>query len=254
MRLPGTAELDQASGPWPESQQRHQVQRPSRSAHLDRRMRHLAAAATPPQNREPHPQRRRPRSTALRHSGGMGPGRGVNVVPLGGREFLLTVNAGAAVHLSRETRPDETARSAVPGWHLRPRRVNSRGAGDACADHRAGLHDRDGARREDAVKHGVQQAGQTAAHLGRGRRSRPVITGLPGPARDRALRGGRHIRFRVSHTREPAYCPGQGPSRAVPRARLAARRDPAGPSKADHTDHPFVRASADQYRYPQSQP
>jgi hypothetical protein len=30
------------------------------------------------------------------------------------------------------------------------------------------LHDRDGARREDAVKHGVQQVGQAAAHLGRG--------------------------------------------------------------------------------------
>ncbi len=56
----------------------------------------------------------------------MGPGRGVNVIPVGDREFLLTVTAGDAVHLSRETGPDETARSAVPGWHLRPRRVNSR--------------------------------------------------------------------------------------------------------------------------------
>jgi hypothetical protein len=55
----------------------------------------------------------------------MEPDRGVNVIPVGDREFLLTVTAGVAVHLSRESRPGETARSAVPGWQLRPRLVNS---------------------------------------------------------------------------------------------------------------------------------
>jgi hypothetical protein len=50
----------------------------------------------------------------------------VNVIPVGDREFLLTITGGNAVHLSRETRPDETARSAVPGWHLRHNRVSSR--------------------------------------------------------------------------------------------------------------------------------
>jgi hypothetical protein len=51
----------------------------------------------------------------------------VNVIPVGDREFLLTVTAGDAVHLSRESGPDGTARSAVPGWHLQTRRGNSRG-------------------------------------------------------------------------------------------------------------------------------
>lgn len=50
----------------------------------------------------------------------------MNVIPVGDREFLLTVTAGDAVHLSREAGQHETARSAVPGWHLRPSRVNSR--------------------------------------------------------------------------------------------------------------------------------
>jgi hypothetical protein len=50
----------------------------------------------------------------------------VNVIPVGDREVLLTVTAGDAVHLSREAGQHETARSAVPGWHLRPSRVNSR--------------------------------------------------------------------------------------------------------------------------------
>jgi hypothetical protein len=56
----------------------------------------------------------------------------VNVIPVGDKEFLLTVTAGDAVHLSRETGPDETGRGAVPGWRLRPRRVNARGRWRAC--------------------------------------------------------------------------------------------------------------------------
>jgi hypothetical protein len=67
------------------------------------------------------------RSTALVHSGGVAPSRGVNVIPVGDEEFLLTVTAGDAVHLSREAGPDETARSAVPGWHLQRERGTSQG-------------------------------------------------------------------------------------------------------------------------------
>lgn len=55
----------------------------------------------------------------------MEPDRGVNVIPVGDEKFLLTVTAGDAVHLSREAGPDETARSAVPGWHLRRGRESS---------------------------------------------------------------------------------------------------------------------------------
>ena len=68
----------------------------------------------------------------LVHSKGVGADRGLNVIPVGDREFLLTVTAGDAVHLSRETGPDETGRGAVPGWHLSPRRVNSRVRWRAC--------------------------------------------------------------------------------------------------------------------------
>jgi hypothetical protein len=60
------------------------------------------------------------------HSEGVASSRGVNIIPVGDREFLLTVTAGDAVHLSREAGPDETGRSAVPGWHLQPRRASSR--------------------------------------------------------------------------------------------------------------------------------
>jgi hypothetical protein len=78
---------------------------------------------------EPHTQSSpaNARSTALVHSGGMAPGRGANVIPVGDKEFLLTVTSGDAVHLSREAGPDETPRSAVPGWHLRRGRMSSPG-------------------------------------------------------------------------------------------------------------------------------
>ena len=56
----------------------------------------------------------------------------MNVIPVGDKEFLLTVTAGDAVHLSRETGPDETGGGAVPGWRLRPRRANARGRWRAC--------------------------------------------------------------------------------------------------------------------------
>lgn len=51
----------------------------------------------------------------------------MNVIPVGDRAFLLTVTGGDAVHLSRESRPDEPARSAVPGWDLGAGPGNSRG-------------------------------------------------------------------------------------------------------------------------------
>jgi hypothetical protein len=99
-----------------------------------------AAIPSPASSRSAHFQRARHRrrtanlllraakasSTALRHSGGTGPDRGANAISVGDKQFLLTVTGGAAVHLSRESRPDRTARSAVPIWHLRPRRVDSR--------------------------------------------------------------------------------------------------------------------------------
>jgi len=44
---------------------------------------------------------------------------------VGDEEFLLTVTAGEAVHLSRAAGPGETERSAVPGWHLRRERTTS---------------------------------------------------------------------------------------------------------------------------------
>lgn len=59
------------------------------------------------------------------HSRSVGTDRGVNAVRIGDREFLLTVTAGDAVHLSRETGPDETARSAVPDRDLGSRHVDS---------------------------------------------------------------------------------------------------------------------------------
>ena len=94
------------------------------------------AVATLQQHRRraAHPShlRRRRAPGTLVHSKGVGADRGLNVIPVGDREFLLTVTAGDAVHLSRETGPDETGRGAVPGWHLSPRRVNSRVRWRAC--------------------------------------------------------------------------------------------------------------------------
>lgn len=58
--------------------------------------------------------------------------RGVNAIRVGDRVLLLTVTAGDAVHLCRETGPDETARSAVPQWHLSPRLANSLERWGAC--------------------------------------------------------------------------------------------------------------------------
>jgi hypothetical protein len=108
-----------------ESQQREQVR-----CHRDPRTSNVTAATLQQQHRRKaahlnHP-RRRPAPTASVHSRGVRAGRGVNVIPVGDRAFLLTMTAGDAVHLSRETGPDETGRGAVPGWHLRPSRVNSR--------------------------------------------------------------------------------------------------------------------------------
>lgn len=46
--------------------------------------------------------------------------RGVNAIRIGDSEFLLTVTAGDAVHLTREAGPGETGQSAVPGRYLSP--------------------------------------------------------------------------------------------------------------------------------------
>jgi len=45
-------------------------------------------------------------------------GCGVNAIRIGDSEFLLTVTAGDAVHLTREAGPGESGRSAVPGRYL----------------------------------------------------------------------------------------------------------------------------------------
>lgn len=46
--------------------------------------------------------------------------REVNAIRIGGTEYLLTVTAGGAVHLTRETGEGETGQSAVPGQYLAP--------------------------------------------------------------------------------------------------------------------------------------
>ncbi len=46
--------------------------------------------------------------------------REVNAIRIGGTEYLLTVTAGDAVHLTRETGPGETGQSAVPEQYLTP--------------------------------------------------------------------------------------------------------------------------------------
>jgi hypothetical protein len=66
----------------------------------------------------------------------MGTTAGLNVIVIGGKEFLLTATAGDAIHLSREARPDESARSAVPDWHL-PHRRHSSGTRWPGCDHAA---------------------------------------------------------------------------------------------------------------------
>jgi hypothetical protein len=46
--------------------------------------------------------------------------REVNAIRIGGTEYLLTVTAGEAVHLTRETGQGETGQSAVPEHYLAP--------------------------------------------------------------------------------------------------------------------------------------
>jgi hypothetical protein len=46
--------------------------------------------------------------------------REVIAIRIGGTEHLLTVTAGDAVHLTRETGPGETGQSAVPEQYLAP--------------------------------------------------------------------------------------------------------------------------------------
>ena len=109
--------------PWPQKSSSDTRSSANAAAHLEGRTHHLAA--TPPQSRT-ESSTMKPRSAALVHCGGVRPDRGLNIIPVGDREFLLTVTAGDAVHLSREAGRDETARGAVPGWHLRRGRVSSR--------------------------------------------------------------------------------------------------------------------------------
>lgn len=56
----------------------------------------------------------------LVHSRSVDTGREINAIRIGGTEYLLTVTAGDAVHLTRETGPGETGQSAVPDWYLLP--------------------------------------------------------------------------------------------------------------------------------------
>jgi hypothetical protein len=46
--------------------------------------------------------------------------RRINAIRIGDTEYLLTVTAGQAVHLTPETRPGQTGQSAVPGRYLSP--------------------------------------------------------------------------------------------------------------------------------------
>jgi hypothetical protein len=54
------------------------------------------------------------------HSRSVDTDRGVNAIRIGDTEYLLTVTAGEAVHLTREAGPGETGQSAVPGRYLSP--------------------------------------------------------------------------------------------------------------------------------------
>jgi len=83
-------------------------------------------SGNPQSHAPPSSARRRCTPANLAHSRGVEPLRGLNVIPADGREFLLTVTAGDAVHLSQETGPDQTARCAIPDWQLEPQQVDSR--------------------------------------------------------------------------------------------------------------------------------
>jgi hypothetical protein len=52
--------------------------------------------------------------------------RGVNAIQIGGKQYLLTLTAGEAAHLSRKAGPDEARRSAVASWDLNPEWQGSR--------------------------------------------------------------------------------------------------------------------------------
>jgi hypothetical protein len=54
------------------------------------------------------------------HSRCVDTGCEINAIRIGDAEYLLTVTAGDAVHLTRETGPGETGQSAVPDRYLSP--------------------------------------------------------------------------------------------------------------------------------------
>lgn len=60
------------------------------------------------------------------HSRDVGISRSVNAISINHEEFLLTVTAGEAIHLSREAGSGEPRRCALPDWFLSPGRKKSR--------------------------------------------------------------------------------------------------------------------------------
>lgn len=62
----------------------------------------------------------------LAHSNGMETSRGLNVITVGTKEFLLTGGSGEAVHLAREAEPDAVGRTPFHDWRLNPKRDEGR--------------------------------------------------------------------------------------------------------------------------------
>lgn len=52
--------------------------------------------------------------------------RGLNAIRVGDTEFLLTMTAGDAIHLTRQAGPGETGQGAVQDWHLSSTREKAR--------------------------------------------------------------------------------------------------------------------------------
>jgi hypothetical protein len=50
----------------------------------------------------------------------------LNVIKVGGKEFLLTAGNGEAVHLAREARSDDAGRTPFHDWRLDPKRAEGR--------------------------------------------------------------------------------------------------------------------------------
>jgi hypothetical protein len=58
-------------------------------------------------------------SSVVSHSSDMETNRGLNVIEVDGRQFLLTATAGDAIHLTREADGDEIGQAAIPTHYLK---------------------------------------------------------------------------------------------------------------------------------------